>query len=362
MTETLFAFDARNYRQCQQAYRGDREQEYYLGDYRIEAGAEVEVRADRKAVGACSVIRLRSRNRLFFRRSWQHIREDATDVVVLWFVGHGSLRIASPGTTCVAGAGDFAVTRSAMPFSIECEPEAGGRHEVLHVIVPAHLFRRYLQRELKAAMAVRAGERALILAETVLAALFTEGDVVSEAGQQRLLDGALAVVAEVLGGREDCLQSRPTLREERLRDVLRYIDVHLCDPSLSAARVALGCGISSRYLSALLRENGTPFAERVWGARVQAAGRWLAASTPAEISIAEVAFRLGFKSAAHFSRMFKRAHGQGPREYRTESLRKRAGAGDRRGGNAPLYLASSAGEAAATSRGNSRHEVTAHEA
>lgn len=352
MTETLFAFDERNYRQCQQAYRGEKEQEYYLGDYRIEGGADVEVRADRKAVGACSVIMLRSRNRLFFRRSWQHIREDATDVVVLWFVRCGRLRIACAGATSTAGAGDFAITRSSTPFSIECEPDADGVHEVLHVIVPSHLFRRFLTLELKVGVTLRAGERTLALAETILAGLFANGDLLSEESQLRLLDGALAVVSEVVGGRADCLQSRPTLREKRLREVLRYIDVHLCDPSLSAAMVARGCGISPRYLSALLRDCGTPFSGLVWGERVQAAGRWLAASTPAEISIAEIAFRVGFKSAAHFSRMFKRAYGQGPREYRNECLLICAGVSDGRSASTPLYLASCDGEVAGTTRGS----------
>jgi AraC-like DNA-binding protein len=46
------------------------------------------------------------------------------------------------------------------------------------------------------------------------------------------------------------------------------------------------------------------------------ASRWLASSDPGSISIAEIAFRVGFKSPAHFSRMFKRVFKQGPREYR----------------------------------------------
>jgi hypothetical protein len=55
--ETLFAFDNRNYQDCQAAYRGTKNQEYYLGDYSIESGSVVDVRADRKAVGTCSIIR-----------------------------------------------------------------------------------------------------------------------------------------------------------------------------------------------------------------------------------------------------------------------------------------------------------------
>src|SRR3546814_8015311 len=90
MTETLFMFDKRNYQECQNAFRGSRNQEYYLGDYSIEASSVIDVRADRKTVGSCSIIRLRSKCRLFFRRNWSHISEDGTDVAVQ--IGRASCR------------------------------------------------------------------------------------------------------------------------------------------------------------------------------------------------------------------------------------------------------------------------------
>ena len=39
--------------------------------------------------------------------------------------------------------------------------------------------------------------------------------------------------------------------------MLRYIEVHLSDPKLSITTVAKGCGISTRYLSFLLKLHGT---------------------------------------------------------------------------------------------------------
>ena len=123
MTETLFAFDVRNYQECQKAFRGQKSQEYYLGDYSIEAGSVIDVRADKKAVGSCSIIRLRSRTRLFFKRSWSHIREDATDVTVLWFVKRGTMSVSHPGGYSIARAGDFAITQSMTPFSMECQAD-----------------------------------------------------------------------------------------------------------------------------------------------------------------------------------------------------------------------------------------------
>lgn len=320
MTETLFVFDKRNYLKCQDAYRGDKNQEYYLGDYAIEAGSVIDVRAEKKAVGSYSIIRLRSRTKLKFTRSWTHIREDATDVVVLWFVKRGCLSIAHQCGHSVARAGDFAITKSMAPFSIECQPDDEGQHEVLHVIVPTHVFRRYVAHEVRAGFAVPARGREFAIAEHILTDVFEDADELAPRTEHMLVESALSVVADAIRGREEAQVVRQTLPDKRLQDVLRFVDLHLSDPSLSTQMVAEACGISPRYLSFLLKQNGTPFSELVWDKRMNIASRWLSESKPSEISIAEVAFRVGFKSPAHFSRMFKRTFKKGPREYRAECL------------------------------------------
>ncbi len=320
MAETLFAFDKRNYLDCQTAYRGDNNQEYYLGNYTIDAGSVIDVRAEKKAVDSCSIIRLRSKTRLRFQRTWTHIREDATDVTVLWFVKRGRLRISHQCGQCTAGSGDFAVTRSMSPFSIECEADANSIHEVLHLVVPTHIFRGYVPRELKAGFALAGRRREFGVAERLLNEVFDDADELAPHLEKLLLESALALVGEVLNGNESCMLNRQSLPDRRLQDVLRYIDIHLSDPGLSAAVVAEACDMSPRYLSFLLKQNETPFSELIWDKRMKIARRWLSSTRPGDISIAEIAFRVGFKSAAHFSRMFKRVYQQGPREFRTACL------------------------------------------
>jgi AraC-like DNA-binding protein len=320
VTETLFVFDKRNYRDCQEAYRGERQQEYYLGDYTIEAGSVIDVRADKKAVGSCSIIRLRSKTRLSFTRSWSHIREDATDVTVLWFVRRGRLAVTHQCGHSTAEAGDFAITKSMTPFSMECQTDEESVHEVLHVIVPTHVFRRFIPHELKAGFSLPGTAREFAVAERILTEVFEDSDELAEHIEQLLIESALAVLAEAVKDREECSAVRQTLSDKRLQDVLRFIDIHLSDPNLSTAMVADACGISPRYLSFLLKQQGTPFSELVWDKRMKIAERWLSSSKPGDISIAEIAFRVGFKSPAHFSRMFKRVYDRGPREYRAACL------------------------------------------
>lgn len=316
MTETLFAFDERNYRECQQAFRGDNNQEYYLGDYTIEGGSTIDVRAEKKAVGAYSLIRLQSSSKLFFRRSWSHIREDATDVTVLWFVKRGSLSLSHQSGGSIARAGDFIITKSMSPFTMECLTDEDSNHEVFHIVVPTHLLRRHIPQDLNSGFTVNAEARQFQIAEHILTDVFEDGDELSENTEQLLIDSALSVLSEALLGYEECTHSRQSLSEKRLQDVLRYMEIHLSDPKLNAAMLAEACGISQRYLSHLLRQNGTSFSNLLWDWRLKTAHQWLSTTQPGDISIAEVAFRVGFKSPAHFSRLFKRVYKLCPREYR----------------------------------------------
>jgi AraC family transcriptional regulator, positive regulator of tynA and feaB len=320
MTETLFAFDKGNYQECQTAYRGEKNQEYYLGDYTIEAGSVIDVRAEKKAVGSCSIIRLQSKTRLSFRRSWTHIREDATDVTVLWFVKRGRLSITHQCGQSIAEAGDFAITKSMTPFYIECQTDKESMHEVLHVIVPTHVFRRFIPHEVKAGFTVAGKAREFAIAERILIDVFEDAGELREHIEQLLVDSALSVVTDAIKDSASCTLVRQSLPDIRLQDALRYIELHLSDPSLTITMVAEANEISPRYLSFLLKQNGTPFSELIWEKRMEIANRWLSSSSPGDISIAQIAFQVGFKSPAHFSRMFKRVFNKGPREYRAACL------------------------------------------
>ena len=316
MTETLFEFDERNYLQCQNAYRGARNQEYYLGDYSIEGGSTIDVRAERESIGASSIINLKSSTRLFFRRTWAHIRQDPTDVTVLWFVRRGRLCVSHQSGYTIAAAGDCVTTKSLTPFFIECQPGEEGVHEVLHVIVPTHLVRRYVAAEVATGFTIPGSQREAALAEDILTYLFENAGVFSEEAAGRLLESVIALFSGSMQAGDRAGAGPRTISDRRLGEVLRYIENHLSDPGLSVAKVAEGCGISPRYTSYLLKLHGTPFSSYVWEQRLKLAAQWIEAARDEDLSISEIAYRVGFKSPAHFSRMFKRVYKVSPSRYR----------------------------------------------
>lgn len=316
MTEQIFSFNERNYQDCQSTFRGENNQDYYLGEYSINAGSKVDVRADKKAVGACSIIQLQSKSELFFRRGWNHIREDATDVTVLWFVKRGILNIAHQRGNSTANEGDFVITKSMSPFTMECKTDEQGIHEVFHVVVPTHIFRRFIPDEINAGFSTPTKQKEFSISERMFYDVFNDKDELSEKVEQILVESALAVLTEGIKQCGNAMHERQSLSQKRRQDVLRYVEIHLSDPKLNAEMVAQACGISRRYLSHLLREHGTSFPNLIWDWRLKTAKEWLSSKDANSISIAEIAFRIGFKSPAHFSRLFKRVYKMTPREYR----------------------------------------------
>ena len=59
----------------------------------------------------------------------------------------------------------------------------------------------------------------------------------------------------------------------------------------------------------------TSFSTLVWEQRLKKAKSWLSMSS--DVSISEIAYSVGFKSPAHFSRMFKRVYSVNPSDLRS---------------------------------------------
>ncbi|MES2488781.1 MAG: AraC family transcriptional regulator [Pseudomonadota bacterium] len=317
--ETLFAFDKRNYQNCQDSFRGPRNSEYYTGDYSIEPGSVIDVRADRRTIGFCSIIRLRSRTRQLFRRTWEHIRNDGTDVATLCFVKRGRVTISHQLGDTIANTGDFVITKSITPFSVDSQPGEDGVSELLHLTVPMQMLRRVLRDDVKVGFCVPAGGRKFALAERILSDLFEDQDEIDGQVAEQLVESALSVIVDAIKDHGTVAPERQGLADKRLQDVLRFIETHLSDSKLSVAYVAEGCGISPRYLSLLLKRQGSPFSMLLWNKRLQMARQWLADSAHGKSTISEIAYRIGFKNPAHFSRIFKREFKVSPRKFRADA-------------------------------------------
>ncbi|RYG98442.1 MAG: AraC family transcriptional regulator [Alphaproteobacteria bacterium] len=316
--ETIFHFDRLNYERCQERYRGEGRADYYDGEYTIDASKAVDVRADKKAFGPSSVIRLTSRTRLKFRRARSHIRRDNIDLSILWFVRRGSVRfISTDAQSSIAREGDVLLTRSSNPFFMECLPEADGQHDVIHVTMPTHLVRPMISDRVPSGTVLTASTGCIAIARQMVEDVFADEEGISQGSGLRLTEAVFSLVGDSIGQRAPPAARQISIAQRRIEDVMRFISVHLCDPNLNTAAVCKGCGISPRYLTSLLQMRGTSFTDLVWGQRMEKAQAWLLSSRAGEVPVSEVAHSLGFKSAAHFSRRFKRVFSYNPSDRRS---------------------------------------------
>lgn len=103
--------------------------------------------------------------------------------------------------------------------------------------------------------------------------------------------------------------------------IKEYTVEHLADPELSPERIATAHFISLRYLHRLFEAEGMTLSRWILRRRLDMCRRDLARRGASEVTVASVAHRWGFVSAAHFSRAFRATYGVTPREWRAQAWR-----------------------------------------
>ncbi|GIG84031.1 hypothetical protein Pka01_71580 [Planotetraspora kaengkrachanensis] len=120
-------------------------------------------------------------------------------------------------------------------------------------------------------------------------------------------------------GRDDL--AREPLHHTLLQRVMSYILLHLAERDLSAERIAAEHHISVRQLYLTLSQAGISLGDWVRSQRLEKCKLELASPAYQFTTIEAIAYRWGFASAPHFSRVFKAAYGVSPREWRHGSRR-----------------------------------------
>jgi AraC-like DNA-binding protein len=131
-----------------------------------------------------------------------------------------------------------------------------------------------------------------------------------DAAIRGLIVSHLASVLLLLDGQSAAPQ-RESLKVSEARRIVRD---RLADPALSVRAIARTIGCSADYLSWLFhRETKTPLNVFINEQRLILARHKLTEST---LNISEIAVLAGFADAGYFARVFRRATGQTPGEYR----------------------------------------------
>lgn len=104
----------------------------------------------------------------------------------------------------------------------------------------------------------------------------------------------------------------PSVLKLRVR---QYIQGHLCEPGLSIQGIADALRCSKRYLHRVFEDDPIGLERQIWNARLEHCHAALMHEANEGRSAAQIAFAWGFKSSAHFCRIFKQRYAMTPGEY-----------------------------------------------
>jgi AraC-like DNA-binding protein len=314
--ETLASADTKVSRRLLSAWSKMYKREFYEGDLEFDGQDRFDFSFDKAIAYPASLTRLSARCSLAYRRTWSHIRSNKIGFRVIWFVSKGTLRISRSHGSCEVTQNQAAILDSGAPFYAKVIPDAEGQYESLQLTVPADMFLAHLQEadKLTAPFSLDTPEGRVV--QHLLEVLVKDGDYISSRSAKPLVESVLEAVADCLGDAGVSLPARQRLVDKRLADIKNYILMNLSDPDLCYDRVAASCGISPRYLCYVLKSHNTSFSELLWKNRLPRARDLLLSPATRHYPIHEIAFMCGFKSAAHFSRMFNAAYGCPPRQFR----------------------------------------------
>lgn len=136
-----------------------------------------------------------------------------------------------------------------------------------------------------------------------------------------LVDLLSASIASVSSAQVKVPSNLERYHRERVRGVVRE---RLFDPELSVESVAATVQLSTRYLQRLFEDEPLTLSAWIWHERIDAARRVLLSPANRNLSLTQIAYTVGFKDPAHFSRMFKATYGTNPRDFKRELANRSA--------------------------------------
>jgi AraC-like DNA-binding protein len=118
----------------------------------------------------------------------------------------------------------------------------------------------------------------------------------------------------------DALMSQQSaVRDAHLSRVEAHVRQHLAEPELAPQTIADACGISVRYLHLLFKDTGGSVSQWIRELRLQAAHEALTRAADRRVTIAQIAYSVGFADQAQFSHAFRRKFNCTPSELLRES-------------------------------------------
>ncbi|MFG1970375.1 helix-turn-helix domain-containing protein [Nonomuraea fuscirosea] len=282
-------------------------------DLRIDAGAPLRGEIGFGRLGAVGVGRIHTSTPHSVHRTPGLIRRDNPDHYRVVLALDGSPRLEQDGRRTVLGRGEFAIYDFTRPYELGYDAEV--RLAVFSFPRDQLALPIDAVAEL-AALPIGAETGAAALAVPLLRRVALDHETYRSASAARLSTVVTDVVGAAVAERLDQERALPDDSRQRtlLLRVRAFIEQRLGEADLDPAVIAAAHHISVRYLHRLFESEDTTVAGWIRQRRLERCRADLMAGGGQSVSA--VGARWGLPDSAHFSRLFRRAYGMPPAEFR----------------------------------------------
>lgn len=233
--------------------------------------------------------------------------------LVLQLQGHA--RIEQRHRVFNLQAGDWSLYDPRVPYSIT----NFARTRLLAIQIPRDLLRNFKVPELHTCEARDSAQLGLsAVLGAFLRSLSEQLAFLPDEAAPALSDTVLSLLGYTLLSEQHQGRVHATLPEVMKLRVQQYVQTHLNEDHLSIDSIAEAMRCSKRYLHRVFEDEPVTLERSIWQARLARCKLLLSAPDQAHRKIGDIAFACGFRSNAHFCRMFKAEYGVAPSGWREQ--------------------------------------------
>lgn len=118
----------------------------------------------------------------------------------------------------------------------------------------------------------------------------------------------------------ESVNAESSVKKAHLRRIFGYIQLNLCDSSITPQSISDSCGISVRYLHLLFKETNWSVSNWIRECRLRECYKILSNPSVSVTSMADLAYRFGFNDQATFNRCFKAKYNKTPKTVRQKAI------------------------------------------
>ncbi|TFB42735.1 helix-turn-helix domain-containing protein [Pseudomonas sp. F01002] len=257
----------------------------------------------------------------FVHRSMQHLSTGNDDFFLLLIQRHGTTQIEQDNRQVTMNPGDMVLCDSSRSYSMNMP--GAFHHKVL--MIPGRVMRHSLRnaRDYTARVIPTSSGTGRLFSQFINSLQGCVGEL-DELSSSSVASATVELLCAALVGVHEQVAVLPgNLKQFHLRRLRAYVHEHLADQELDVERISKALSLSKRHLHALCDGQPNTLSSWIWKERLDAARRSLSDPANAQTPITEIALSVGFKSPAHFSRMFQSVFQMTPRDLRAQAFEQR---------------------------------------